>query len=212
MRLCLVLVLATSIAVSIAHAAIINVPADQPTIQAGINAASNGDSVLVAPGTYTENINFMGKAITVTSSAGAETTIIDGGNTAPVATFSSSEGPMSVLSHSLYRTAPQPSIVKTLVEAFILMDHPRPSPTILSKRTPLAMMAAGSESRSGRRLSRTISSKTIFNWAAKAVREVEESRSLERDPHRSSGTGFRTMFGRVTVAGLLCSRLEPRPS
>jgi hypothetical protein len=98
MRFYLALILSTSVAVSIAGAATINVPADQPTIQAGINAASKGDKVLVAPGTYTENINFLGKAITVTSSAGAKTTIIDGGNIAPVATFSSGEGSKSVLS------------------------------------------------------------------------------------------------------------------
>jgi hypothetical protein len=58
-------------------ASTINVPADQPTIQSAINAASNGDTVVVAPGTYTENINFLGKAITVESSKGAKVTTIN---------------------------------------------------------------------------------------------------------------------------------------
>ncbi len=75
----------------------INVPGDQATIQGAINAATNGDTVLVAPGTYFENINFNGKAVTVTSSAGAAQTIIDGGQKGPVVIFSSGEGPHSVL-------------------------------------------------------------------------------------------------------------------
>jgi hypothetical protein len=33
-------------------ATVIHVPADQPTIQAAINVAVNGDTVLVSPGTY----------------------------------------------------------------------------------------------------------------------------------------------------------------
>jgi predicted outer membrane repeat protein len=45
----------------------INVPEDYVTIQSAINVAVDGDRVLVAPGTYLENINFNGKAITVTS-------------------------------------------------------------------------------------------------------------------------------------------------
>ncbi|MBT3231912.1 MAG: hypothetical protein HN356_03780 [Calditrichaeota bacterium] len=44
---------------------IINVPEDFETIKAGIDAAENGDSVIVVPGEYIENINFEGKAIAV---------------------------------------------------------------------------------------------------------------------------------------------------
>ncbi|MCX6829855.1 MAG: dockerin type I domain-containing protein [candidate division Zixibacteria bacterium] len=63
-----------------AFAATIHVPADQPTIQAGINVAGNGDTVLVAPGTYTgdgnHNISTQGKLLIIISSAGPDSTII----------------------------------------------------------------------------------------------------------------------------------------
>jgi len=75
----------------------IHVPGDQPAIQAAINAANNGDTVLVAPGTYAENTNFGGKAITVTSSGGPSVTIIDGGAKGSVVTFNTGETASSVL-------------------------------------------------------------------------------------------------------------------
>jgi hypothetical protein len=81
-----------------AVASTIKVPADQPTIQDGINAAVNGDTVLVAPGTYNENINFNGKAIVLRSSGGPKVTIIDGGSLGAVVTFSTGETNGSVLS------------------------------------------------------------------------------------------------------------------
>jgi len=81
-----------------AFGTIIHIPADQPTIQAGINAATNGDTVLVSPGTYAENINFLGKLIKVKSSSGPKVTTINGNQIGPVVTFSSGETKKSVLS------------------------------------------------------------------------------------------------------------------
>ncbi len=46
---------------------LIHVPADYPKIQLAIDAASDGDTVLVAENTYYENINFKGKAIVIGS-------------------------------------------------------------------------------------------------------------------------------------------------
>ena len=64
---------------SFAPAATINVPADHPTIQAAINAAfSDLDEIVVAPGTYNECLNLLGKAITLQSSGGPAVTTIDG--------------------------------------------------------------------------------------------------------------------------------------
>ena len=80
-----------------ARAATINVPADQPTIQGAINVASDGDIVIVAPGTYSELINFQGKAIRVASANGPAVTKINGNGVGPVVTFSSGETANSVL-------------------------------------------------------------------------------------------------------------------
>jgi parallel beta-helix repeat protein len=66
---------------SVATAKIWNVPGECPTIQAGIDSAAAGDTVLVADGTYAgdgnRDIDFMGKAILVTSENGPEVTVID---------------------------------------------------------------------------------------------------------------------------------------
>ncbi len=70
-----------------AHAAIINIPEEQPTIQAGIDIAAESDTVLVAPGTYFENLDLREKSITLASHylTTADTTymhetVIDGRN------------------------------------------------------------------------------------------------------------------------------------
>jgi len=62
----------------------INVPEDYASIQEALNEAKEGDSILVAPGTYFENIIWPGNNINLKSIAGPDQTIIDGGQTAKV--------------------------------------------------------------------------------------------------------------------------------
>jgi len=59
------------------YAGIINVPDDYTSIQSAIQAAEVGDSILVGPGTYYENIDFVIKNLYVSSTNGADVTIIE---------------------------------------------------------------------------------------------------------------------------------------
>jgi len=77
---------------------IINVPDDYGTIQEGINVSGIGDTVLVQPGTYVENINFNGHNIVLGSlfimagdTSHISQTIIDGNSAGSVVTFDNGE-------------------------------------------------------------------------------------------------------------------------
>ncbi len=68
------------------------------TIQACINAVIPGDTCQVDPATYVENIDYLGKDITVVSSSGPGVTIIDGSASGSVVTFTNGETGAAVLS------------------------------------------------------------------------------------------------------------------
>lgn len=87
------------------HGKIIHIPADFSSIQAGVDFAAEGDTVLVAPGLYLENIRFKGQNIVLTSrflfSGNKEDitgTIIDGGKMDAVVLFNQGETENCVLS------------------------------------------------------------------------------------------------------------------
>jgi hypothetical protein len=79
----------------------IDVPGDEPTIQAGIDAASDDDTVVVAADTYTgtgnTDLDFGGKRITVRSASGAASCTIDCEDSARAFHFHSGESLGSVV-------------------------------------------------------------------------------------------------------------------
>jgi len=76
----------------------IQVPGGHATIHSAIGAATPGDEILVAPGSYPETIDFKGKAIALRSSGRSKITAIDGsGLNQAVVRCVSGEGPGTVL-------------------------------------------------------------------------------------------------------------------
>ena len=78
--LCLILALAWAILPAlVALADEIAVPGEYPTIQLAIDNANDGDVIVIASGTYSENLTIgAGKALTLRG-AGPTATILDGG-------------------------------------------------------------------------------------------------------------------------------------
>ena len=92
------------LAAPIVKADIINVPDDFETIQGAIDESEDGDTVLVQPGEYVENIDFDGKDITVASLFLIEEdenlideTIIDGDQNGCVVTLANRETDQAIL-------------------------------------------------------------------------------------------------------------------
>jgi hypothetical protein len=78
------------------------VPEQYATIGAAIDAATDGDTIVLAPGEYAERVDFVGKAITIRSTdpddpAIVEQTIIAGDGGGCIVTFQSGEGRDSIL-------------------------------------------------------------------------------------------------------------------
>lgn len=59
-----------------ANATTINVPSDYPTISMAVDSSLDGDTILVSPGTYSENLNFRGKSFHIISTNGPEVTSV----------------------------------------------------------------------------------------------------------------------------------------
>jgi hypothetical protein len=98
------LLIATLCAPSLGSTTIINVPGDQATIQAGINASSAGDTVLVDTGLYVENIDFNDHSIVLCSrflttgdTSYISSTIIDGDSSGLVITIRFNEDSTTVV-------------------------------------------------------------------------------------------------------------------
>jgi nitrous oxidase accessory protein NosD len=67
-----------AVAMPATAASTLSVPADFASVQAAIDAAADGDTILVSPGEYHERIDFRSKDVTVASTDGAAATVLDG--------------------------------------------------------------------------------------------------------------------------------------
>ncbi len=106
MKHLLILIIAFGIAASVS-ATTIHVPLDQPTIQGAIDVAADGDTVLVAPGTYVESIDLLNRSgLVLRSESGSGGTVLRAvSNSSTIVTISNQLDSTSVIDGFSIRNA-----------------------------------------------------------------------------------------------------------
>ena len=113
-RLCCSVVLLCSASIAALAQQTLRVPQDFPTVQTAINAAGTGDTVLVAPGTYFENLTIDTRQITLKSVSGAGLTLLDGQHLGAVLTVRNAPGLLTVVDGFTFQNGSAPASPPTL--------------------------------------------------------------------------------------------------
>ena len=110
-------VLVLFIFVGISQSATILIPNDYGTIQGGIDASVDGDTILVSAGTYNEQLDYLGKAISVVSKDGPhKTTLTTNSNIVNMSNIQSGTSTLSGFSIMGFRSLVNGSFIHNKID------------------------------------------------------------------------------------------------
>ncbi|CAE7746811.1 unnamed protein product [Symbiodinium necroappetens] len=90
--------LAVCLLPALAHAAVINVPADHATIQGAIDAAVSGDEIVLSAGTYSEELDLGSKNLILRAAAGERgAVVLDGQNSFRIMSITGGQGSSTLI-------------------------------------------------------------------------------------------------------------------
>jgi hypothetical protein len=115
---------AFAMAMPMAVASTIHVPADYPTIQGAINAASSGDTILVAPGSYKERLDLLNKNLILTGTPDYHNfiTIVDAQSLGTAITIKGGQDSSTVVSNFVFQHGSGTKVGTTTIGGAMLID------------------------------------------------------------------------------------------